>query len=121
MNKKELYIPVNVPERNDFFEGFGGRELVITAISLVIGAIGAVLIYLNFNSLLFAFLFLGTVVAVTILLVKRDRIDESFVDKINFVNIYNKQQKRYEYQYYDFYTDIREYETKGRKQGGKSK
>lgn len=121
MNKKELYIPVNVPERNDFFDGFGTKELIATALALVVGIIFAVVIYLNFNSLLSAFLLLGTIVATTILLVKRDRIDESFIDKINFVRIYNKQQKRYEYQYYDFYTDVREYETKGRKQGGKSK
>lgn len=119
MRKKELYIPVNIPERNDFFAGYGIKELIATAIALVIGAILAVMIYLLSGSLFFAFGELGTLVGFTILLVKRDRIDESFIDKLNFVRIYRKQQKRYEYAYYDFYSDVKDYE--GNRRGGKRK
>lgn len=119
MRKKELYIPVNIPERNDFFAGYGIKELIATAIALVVGAILAVMIYLLAGSLFFAFGVLGALVAITILLVKRDQIDESFIDKINFVRIYQKQQKRYEYVYYDFYSDVKDYEEK--RKGGKLK
>lgn len=100
--KKELYIPVNVPERNDFIEGFGGKELFYTAISFVIGAILAIASYLMLNiEIFFAFMILAMIVTLTVMFVKRDSIDESFIDKIAFIISYQKIQKKYSYEYWD--------------------
>lgn len=102
MKKKELYIPVNVPERNDFIEGFGAKELFYTAISFVIGAILAVTAYIVMHlEVFFAFLILAMIVTLTVLFTKRDSIDESFIDKIGFILSYNKAQKKYSYVYWN--------------------
>ena len=37
-SRKELYIPVNVPEREDYISGFGSKELTITGLAYWLGS-----------------------------------------------------------------------------------
>ncbi|BDF45184.1 hypothetical protein CE91St56_23070 [Lachnospiraceae bacterium] len=112
--KKELYIPVNVPEREDFVSGFGAKELSITGISLFVGIICAVVIF-NLSGSAFQAVGSGAIILTTvIMMIRRDRYDESLIDKFRFVLRYLKAQKIYEYKYHNIHEgDEKENNEKG--------
>lgn len=114
MEKNKLVIPVNVVNQNDFISGFGGKEMGISAVALVIGVIVAVVCYAVNEAILTGIALAAGIIGITILSVKRDRFNESLIDKIRFVRVYYKSQKKYEYEYYNIYERVREY-GKGRK------
>lgn len=101
--KKELYIPLNVIESQDLISGIGGKEVGYIGGALLAGVILAVMIFMLSGSMVLAVLVGGTLVAVTVMLVRRDRFNESMIDKFRFLKIYLKAQKKYEYQYYNIY------------------
>lgn len=103
VSRKELYIPVNVPEREDFISGFGAKELTITGVSLFFGVIVAVIVFFRTESAFYAVGAAGIIVAITIVLVRRDLYDESIIDKLRFVRIYHRAQKQFIYEYFNFY------------------
>lgn len=107
MDKQELYIPINVPESqaNDYFMGFGSKELLVTFVSFIISSIIAVIIFINTDQVLYSAILGVGIVAITILIIQRDQFDESFIDKIKLVNKYFKSQKLYEYKYFNFYEE----------------
>ena len=82
--KKELYIPTNIPESraNDYFSGFGAKEMSILGINFVIGVIVAVMIYVFTKLILAAVIIIAGIVALTILIVRRDRYDECLIDQL---------------------------------------
>lgn len=102
-SKKELYIPVNVPEREDYISGFGSKELTITGLSLLVGIILAAIIFIQTDVAFWAVGTAGGLVALTIVVVRRDHFDESVIDKLRFVYRYHKAQKQFEYHYFNIY------------------
>lgn len=118
-SKKELYIPVNVPEREDFISGFGGKELTITGISLLIGIIVAAVIFVQTDAAFYAVGATGIIVALTIVLVRRDQFDESIIDKLRFVRLYHKAQKQFNYEYFNLYESREEVEATDGKESKK--
>lgn len=113
MNKKDLYIPVNVVERNDIVSGFGKTELMITVISFLIAVCIGIWIIVSSEKIATA-IFLGAMlIAVTIFLIRRDKFDESVIDKLFIIKKYYKSQKRYIYHYHNIY-EGEPYETKDR-------
>ena len=101
--KKDLYIPINVPEREDFVAGFGVKELSISGIAMLIAIVVAVAIFTVTQSAFYA-VGAGSILVVTVIvLIRRDRFDESIIDKIRFVIAYAKAQKKFEYVYYNIY------------------
>ena len=101
--KKELYIPVNVPEREDFVSGFGAKELSITGISLFFSIVCAVAIFVLSGRAFYAVGSGAIIVTTVIMLIRRDRYDESLIDKFRFVLHYLKAQKKYVYKYHNIY------------------
>ena len=103
--KKELYIPTNIPESraNDFFPGFGAKEMSILGINFVIGVIVAVMIYVFTKLILAAAITMAGIGALTILIVRRDRYDECLIDQLMILRKFSKAQKVYEYDYYNIY------------------
>lgn len=101
--RKDLYIPINVPEREDFVAGFGAKELSISGIALMIAVVIAVALFTVTQSAFYA-VGAGSIVVVTVIvLIRRDRFDESIIDKIRFVMIYMKAQKKFVYVYHNIY------------------
>lgn len=101
--KKDLYIPLNVVESQDVISGIGAKEIGYIGGALLAGVILAVLIYSFSGSMVLAVLIGGTLVALTVMLVRRDKFNESMIDKLRFVKIYLKAQKKFEYQYHNIY------------------
>lgn len=108
MRKKDLYIPINVPDRNEMIPGFGTVELVACAIAVGIAAIVGIIMYMSGINVLYV---VGTAVAiitVAIMIFRKDRYGENLIFKTQYVIAYHKSQKKYEYKYHNIYEgDIR--------------
>ncbi len=103
MKKKELYIPVNVPDRNEVIPGFGAAELIACAVAFGAGFITAILIFVISQDVLKA---LGTaivILAVAVVLFRKNQYGENIIIKSKYVIAFHKTQKRYLYQYYNNY------------------
>lgn len=112
MKKKELYIPVNVPDRNEMLPGFGTVELIACAIAFGAGFIIAILIFVISQDVLKA---LGTafvILAVTVMLFRKNQYGENIIIQSKYVIAFHKTQKRYLYQYHNIYEGIEENERK---------
>lgn len=102
--ERELKIPTQTSDRNDYIQGVGAKELTEILISLIIAVVLTCVFYFVFGNLLIA-LFVGFfALASTIIAVKRDAINESMIDKLRLIMHYAKMQKKYEYEYRDSIT-----------------
>lgn len=103
MEQKELYFPVNVIDRNDYVTGFGPKELFITVISFITSVAIIIAGYLSTKNMLVS-LFTGIVIlAITIILIRRDKFDESVIDKVLYIIRYCRSQKKYIFDHYNIY------------------
>lgn len=103
MEQKELYFPVNVIDRDDFIAGFGAKEIAMAGIAFGVAIAAAISIYLSVENVPLA-LFSGFVILiVTIVMIRRDKYDESLIDKFRYLIRYCQSQKRYHYCYYNIY------------------
>lgn len=104
MKKKDLYIPVNVPDRNEFVPGFGNQELVACGVALALGIVTFVIMKYGFGcgmvkSLIGCISFL----AIAIVIFKKDKFGENLVYKLQYVIRFFQSQKRYVYKQYNIY------------------
>lgn len=100
-NGKPLKIPENASDRDDYIQGIGPMEVTIILISLVIIIILMVVIYVigkNMALTIFGGIFL---IAIVIMVVKRDSINENMIDKLRLFVGYMRMQKKYEYEQAD--------------------
>lgn len=98
-----LKIPENTSDRNDYVQGIGKKELVIILSSFGI-AIAMLIFALTTGGNMALWMFAAVfVVAFTVISVRRDRINESLIDKIRFMVQYQKSQKIYFYHKYDVF------------------
>lgn len=99
-NQKPLPFPVQCPPAQEFFSGFGHKELVIVLISAVFALIILIIIWINMNEAL-AVTVGFCIIAITFILTRRNIHQESIVDQIKQIYRYHRAQKRFEYEYYD--------------------
>ena len=110
IRKNELYIPTNIPESraNDYFAGFGIKELTYSLVSFLIWGVIAVVIYVTTGQIIQSILLASGMFGITILIVKRDKYDESMIDQLKIIRKYRKAQKQYEYEYFNIYEGVDE-------------
>lgn len=101
--RKPLYFPTNCPDANDFVAGFGTKELCISIIALIVAIIVGIIIHVNTGNMIYTLSTGAVIVVVTVLLVKRNKYQESFIDQLKQVISYHKAQKRFTYEYYNIY------------------
>lgn len=104
MNKEKLPIPVNVVESKDLISGFGSKELSITGVAAIIDLI-LIIILSSFFGNLVAILIGAMIISTVVLAIKRDKYDESIVDKFRIAYTFSKEQKQYQYQYFNMYEE----------------
>lgn len=94
--EKELYIPVPIPDSDDYISGIGQREVILIAIaSLSATAIG---VFLSVFENTIAGVGTGAfIISMAITLVRRDSYNENFIKKIRVFYEYLKAQKRFIY------------------------
>lgn len=98
--KKKLMIPSPTSDRDDYIQGIGKKEVGIIVAAIIIGifviAIGAI----SGNVVVFTFIAFFSI-AVVIMVVRRDAINETIIDKVKNLIRYGKSQKIYMYEYHE--------------------
>lgn len=104
MEKAEakLFIPANVRPEKEYVSGIGTAEVRYLLISLAVAIILAVLAYLIKGDVLYSAGCMG-ILPVTYALVVKDRVNESFIDKLRLLIEFSRTQKNYDYEYFDIY------------------
>ena len=93
---------MNVPDSDDYIAGIGKKEAIIIFIAFLIAAAISISIILCGLNIIIAIVAGFSILALTILSVRRDKFDESLLKKLYFVWLFSESQKKYEYQYYDY-------------------
>lgn len=101
--KEKLPIPVNVPEQKDFLPGIGSKELGIIAVLSMIDIVLIFIIHGVSGSLITSILIGAIIIALVVMVVKRDRFNECVIDKVKIVFQFSEKQKKYVYSFYDMY------------------
>lgn len=104
-NDEKLYMPVNVPDSEDYVAGIGKKELAIIGICLAVAVVMAIIIYTASGDEVVALAAAGIFIALVILCVRRDPYQESLIDKLKIVIAYYRAQKQYVYSYFNVYED----------------
>lgn len=102
---EKLYMPVNVPDSEDYVAGIGKKELTIIGICLAVAVVMAIIIYTAVGDEVVALIAAGIFIALVILCVRRDPFNESLIDKLKIVIAYHRAQKQYVYSYFNVYED----------------
>ena len=101
MERKTLYIPINIKTRQEYFEGYGQSELYKTiAAAAICGIFCAVLYSLTRSMAMCIVIFLSTVAA-SVMFLTKDRNNLSVLDQIIHMVRFSKSQKTYKYTYID--------------------
>ena len=104
-NDEKLYMPVNVPDSEDYVAGIGNKELTIIGICLAVAVVMAIIIYTAVGDEVVALIAAGIFIALVILCVRRDPFNESLIDKLKIVIAYYRAQKQYVYSYFNIYEE----------------
>lgn len=101
--KKELYIPINSPDTEDFISGIGKVELtiimIVTFLSIAVGVIYSIIT----TNTLGAVALVVTITMSTIVIVRRDQYNENLIRKFEIVIEFIKSQKKFNYKYVNIY------------------
>lgn len=101
--KEKLPIPVNIPEQRDLLPGIGGKELGIIGIAAAID-IGLILFINGISGSIVTAILVGAALITTVIMaIKRDRFNESIIDKILIIYRFSGVQKKFMYEFYDMY------------------
>lgn len=97
--KKQLPIPANVSDRQEFFVGFGVEELKVVGAGVGIGFVIAILVY-SITKEFVVPLFVVLIIAYgSYMLSYRNKYGENSIEKIKYFREFRKQQKLYLYEY----------------------
>ena len=94
-----LYIPISVKTENEFFSGFGKKELLQTVIGSIIGIGVSLLIGLITGSIPYTMIGVLAGIAGSVMMTRKDLNNMSVVSQaVNMIN-FSKSQKYYPYIY----------------------
>jgi len=97
-----LYIPSNVKIRTEFFNGYGVKELIITAIAVIsLIPVSIIAYYLSDKNYLMPVIIemIGALVAIVV--TSKDENNLCIASQIQYLIRYIKSQKKYSYKYYN--------------------
>ncbi len=109
--EERLYIPTNALDRDDYISGFGKKELEIAAAAFALCIVAVIFVVRADEQYMFVSIMAASgVLAVVISLIWRDSYDESLIEKVRQVIVCKREEKKYEYKYYDWILDYVEVE-----------
>lgn len=100
-NEIKLYIPSNVKTRLEFFSGYGVKELISTIIVFAILLPVSIAVYFIRKDLLIPIIIEFIGIAGTVLATAKDKNNLCVVDQIKYMIEFSKEQKKFEYKYFD--------------------
>ena len=102
MEKKEnLYIPMGIKEKNEFWEGFGAEELKGASIFMLISLMLNTVLNLLIGSIFFFIAFIIVSIATSLMIYTKGSTNISVVNQIENMRIFSKSQKKYYYKSLD--------------------
>ncbi len=98
--QKPIVFPVNCPPAQDYFSGFGSKELFILMVATGIAFILMLIVWKSFGQVP-ALIISFSIIAITFVLTRRNPQQESVVDQIVQIYKYYRAQKKFEYEYHN--------------------
>jgi len=102
-NKKNLPIPVQVSNEKQTITGFGKKEMRITGFSFLIAIGIGIITFILSGEIIVVFVPVIIILPITVMLIKKDVRNESFINKVQVILRFSRTQKRYEYVYHNIY------------------
>lgn len=99
--KGDLYIPMGLKEKNEYWNGFGKKEAIQTGISVAILNIINIATYSFHKNTSISTVFFLTSIGGSIMLFTKETTNLSLYDQICNMIDFAKSQKKYEYKYLD--------------------
>jgi hypothetical protein len=100
MSAKELYIPLAIPDSDDYISGIGRHEVVVIALGTLIAIIVGVFFTIIFNTIVGVSI--GAIsVASVISFIRRDIYNENLLKKIKVYSKFKKAQKKFIYVFHN--------------------
>ena len=94
-----LYIPLGVKTENEFFSGFGKKELLQAFIGTLVGGIISLLIWLISGNIAYTMIGVLTGIAGSVMMATKDQYNMSVVTQVANLIRFSRSQKHYPYIY----------------------
>ncbi|MDW2797987.1 hypothetical protein RZO55_10410 [Clostridium boliviensis] len=94
--EKELYIPVPIPDSDDYISGIGQSEVGVIAIAFIISVVIGIFLSVAQNTIVGVSIG-AFIIFMVITLIRRDMSNENLIKKIIIFMDYQKAQKKYQY------------------------
>lgn len=93
---KELYIPVPIPDSDDYISGIAQQEVILISFGTVAAIIVGIIFTVIFNTITGVSIG-ASIVAGTITFIRRDIYNENLIKKIRIFTNFRKAQKKFIY------------------------
>ena len=94
-----LYIPMGVKTENEFFSGFGKKELLQAAVGAVFAVIVSLFIYLISENVAYMMVGILSGIAGSVMMTTKDQYNMSVVSQVANLVRFSRSQKHYPYAY----------------------
>ena len=94
-----LYIPMGVKTENEFFNGFGKKELLQAAVGAVFSIIVSLFIYLASQNIAYTMIGVLSGIAGSVMMTTKDQYNMSVVSQVANLARFSRSQKVYPYTY----------------------
>ena len=105
MESSNLYIPVNIKTRFEFFDGFGVTELIPTVIAALISAFIAFVVHSITGGAIIPVLIVLVTIAASVMAFAKGENNLSVVDHTKYILRFLREQRKYSYFYTDEWSD----------------
>ncbi|MDR2903669.1 MAG: hypothetical protein LBU77_04110 [Clostridiales bacterium] len=105
MEPNNLYIPVNIKTRFEFFDGYGMTELISTIIIASVSGFFALIIHTATNDAIMPILIVLVAVAASVMALEKGENNMSMIDHIKSLVRFSREQRQYPYYYTDEWSD----------------
>ena len=100
-----LYIPVNIKTRFEFFDGYGVKELIPTIIAALMSGFFAFVIHALAGGTIMPVLLVLITVAASVMALAKGENNMSVIDQTKCVLRFMREQRKYPYYYTDEWGD----------------
>lgn len=94
--EKELYIPVPIPDSDDYISGIGQNEVGVIAIAFIISVVIGIFLSVAQNTIVGVSIG-AFIIFMVITLIRRDMSNENLIKKMLIFLDYQKAQRKYQY------------------------
>jgi hypothetical protein len=94
-----LYIPMGVKTENEFFNGFGKKELLQAAVGSLFGGVIALLVFIVSGNVAYTMIAVLSGIAGSVMMTVKDQYNMSVVGQVANLIRFSRSQKVYPYVY----------------------